>query len=78
MARDPIKRALVSGDAVEAFARKLEKFAAKLTDREYRILCALVEQALPPLDRMRTRNPADVLTEPERAVLDRLKGGRKG
>ncbi len=64
----------MDADTVDRFAVSLDQFASTLTAREYSILRALVEEALPPLEKMRRRSPDEILTEPERAILDRLKG----
>lgn len=72
----PVLRApAVDTEAVDRFAVALEQFASTLTPREYSILRALVEETLPPLEKMRRRSPDEILTAPERAILDRLKGG---
>jgi hypothetical protein len=60
--------------AVHSFAARLERFASQLDEREQAILAALVHAALPPLERMQRREPEEVLSEEERAVLDRLLG----
>ncbi len=77
MSNDPIRPSPVAdAGAVSRLGAALEEFAATLTAREHAILCAIVEQAMPPLERMRRRAPDDLLDESERRILDRLKSER--
>jgi hypothetical protein len=74
---DPIRPSPVADTgAVSRLGAALEEFAATLTAREYAILRAIVEQAMPPHERMRRRAPEDVLDESERRIVDRLKSER--
>jgi hypothetical protein len=57
---------------VAAFADHLEAFAATLPEPERDLLAALLLSAMDPLDRMRLRQPGEVLTPTELAALRAL------
>jgi hypothetical protein len=62
----------IAPETVEAFAHRLEAWAATLSEREQAILAAIVDAARDPLERARHRDPAELLSDAERAVLARL------
>ena len=62
----------VPDETIEAFAERLEGFAATLTARDRRLLEVVIARAAPPHVRMGWRNPEDVLDADERATLERL------
>lgn len=58
--------------ALVSFCRKLDEFAAELSERERLALGGLIFRAMSPLDRFRWANSSDVLTEEEKRVLRSL------
>ena len=59
-------------DTAAGLARRLEAFAAGLPPSEQAILVAMVQRAMPALDRMALREPGDVLNEDELRALNEL------
>ena len=76
MADTPIRRVVPVGpETIDSLAAALDEFAGTLDDREFAILQAIVEDALPPLARMRRRAAGEILTPSELEILERLKAG---
>ena len=66
-------------EAAVSLARRIEEFAATLPVHERAILGAMVEAAMPPLDRLALRAPGDVLDDDElRALNELLAQGERG
>ena len=61
---------------LDDFARRLSVYARSLSDKERAILHAMVEAALPPLERMAQREPSEVLNEEEQHILRDLLASR--
>lgn len=62
----------VSGETVQAFAQRLEAFAAQLSDRERQVLESLVLRAMDPLERISLRDPGCLLEPDEEALLQEI------
>jgi hypothetical protein len=58
--------------AVTEFASRLATFAAELPARERAALNTILMRAMDPIERMRWRDAADLLSPGEEAVLNRL------
>jgi hypothetical protein len=58
--------------AVTEFASRLATFAADLPPRDRAALNALLVRAMDPLERMRWRDAAELLSPSEEALLNRL------
>jgi hypothetical protein len=63
---------LVLASAGERLSAHVEAFAAGLSDRERAILGAAAERAMDPLDRIRRKDPGEVLDEEELRLLAEL------
>jgi hypothetical protein len=61
-----------SGETVQAFAQRLEAFAAQLSDRERQALESLVLRAMDPLERISLRDPGGLLEPHEEALLQEI------
>ena len=59
-------------DTAASLAPRLEAFAAGLPPGEQAILVAMVQRAMPPLDRMALHEPGEVLNEDELRALNEL------
>ena len=57
-------------EATASFAQRLEDFAATLPPGDRAILGAMVEAAMPPLDRLALRRPGELLSEAELAAFN--------
>jgi len=69
----PLNRAKRPGtEAAAGLARHLDAFAATLSPRERAVLGAAVESAMDPLDRMKARDPEDVLSDDELRLFGEL------
>jgi hypothetical protein len=64
-------------DTVAAFAIHLEAFAGTLPEGERRALGRLLMSVMGPLERMRLRDPAEVLSSREAAILQALEDERQ-
>jgi hypothetical protein len=69
---DEVPDALVDDATIDAFVTRLETYAAALTESERRALATIILRAMDPLERMRWRDPADLLDPREEAVLRAL------
>jgi hypothetical protein len=65
-------------DTVTALAAHLEVFADTLSEHERRLLAGLLWSVLDPLERMRFRDPAELLSPQEAEILRALESERKG
>lgn len=65
----------VDATTAASLGRRLEAYAATLTELERAILGAMMNAALPPLDRMRARAPSELLDEAEQGALNALLPG---
>ena len=63
---------LMSGETVQAFAQRLEAFAAQLSDRERQALESLVLRAMDPLERISLRDAGDLLESHEEELLQKI------
>jgi hypothetical protein len=59
-------------EAATSLAKQLEQFATTLPVGERAILGALVEAAMPPLDRLALRQPGELLGEGELQALNEV------
>ena len=59
-------------EAVAGLARHFDAFAATLSQRERALLTSAVERAMDPLDRMRARDPGEMLSEDELRLFSEL------
>jgi hypothetical protein len=64
--------ARADAEAARSFALRLDAYAASLPVHERAILAAMLEAAMPALDRLHERAPAEVLDEAELAALNAL------
>jgi hypothetical protein len=62
----------ISGETVQAFAQRLEAFAAQLSDRERQALESLVLRSMDPLERISLRDPGSLLEPHEEALLQEI------
>jgi hypothetical protein len=58
------------GEAAASLGQRLEEFAATLPPGERAILGAMVEAAMPPLDRLALRKPGELLSETDLAAFN--------
>jgi hypothetical protein len=65
-------------DTVAAFAAHLEGFARTLAEPERDLLTRMLMSVLDPLERMRLRDPAELLSPAEAELLRSLESEHKG
>jgi len=68
----------VDDSTVVAFADHLEAFANTLSDRERDILGSMLYSVLDPWERMRLRDPDDMLSPSEAEILRAIESEQQG